>query len=451
MIRFLSLTTLFLCVGVFAQKNPIYQELWSIDQSENGLKPVLPAQAAHGEVVVDEQNAYSPGAGDAAPTPLFPQPIQSKKIASPTYRTFEALLDNYEFSQSEPEDAVGANPTEDKEREDFLTAALSTKVLKRTLEFINANGLAGRTLAEKEFANELRAIWFEPYTNYFGGKASPDCVGFEHVFVGEQGSGSGIGGYHFWYTFYLQEKRNEVNFLGHNYVDPSGAANPTISTLAMSWDTPNGPATKEISGFLIGPSPEMLLAWGTLAYYQNAYSNPNDDFPIATEVEGSQLDLILYREVEKSAKANTIRGRHIRTFYPKYQGSGTGTPVSPAPHTTPSTKKPNPSQPTLKISQALINPSGAIETGREWVEITNFGNAEMDLSGWTLRDRQGRAQALSGTIAAGATLKVEIVETNGEFPLLANRHAWITLNDASGKEVLRQSYEFTKDGEVTVF
>lgn len=43
----------------------------------------------------------------------------------------------------------------------------------------------------------------------------PDSCGFEHVFVGETRHGKEILGLHNWVQFYLQEKRNQIDYKGY--------------------------------------------------------------------------------------------------------------------------------------------------------------------------------------------------------------------------------------------
>lgn len=50
--------------------------------------------------------------------------------------------------------------------------------------------------------------------------------------------------------------------------------------------------------------------------------------------------------------------------------------------------------------------SRGFEEGRESVSLANVTAADIDLTGWTMTDRSGTAQSLSGTIASGGALRV---------------------------------------------
>jgi hypothetical protein len=101
----------------------------------------------------------------------------------------------------------------------------------------------------------LRATWF-------GHKRA-----FEHVFCGEAKRGKGIGGYHWWYKFYRDERAGLVNYL----YSVEGKNDPGIATIKFTWD-PDGPKPQfpklkkePKGGFLIGESPLALLALGHMA------------------------------------------------------------------------------------------------------------------------------------------------------------------------------------------
>ena len=64
---------------------------------------------------------------------------------------------------------------------------------------------------------QLRAFfqgWFAPMWIGLYNRACFDFSGFEHVFVGEFRD-NGVQGYHNWYSFYLQEKKGEINWFGY--------------------------------------------------------------------------------------------------------------------------------------------------------------------------------------------------------------------------------------------
>ena len=174
------------------------------------------------------------------------------------------------------------------------------------------------------------------YTNYFGDRAIKDASGFEHIFVGEgkydyvstanQITGE-ISGYHSWLKFYLDERANQVNYLGHNYdlQGDIGVDNPYIATVQMLWQTQNRQKKipielfKKKGCFFIGTSPECEVAMGTVAYYESLANHRFKDEKRQTTINGSVYDLALYR----NTKIDGSRGNYIRSFYPIFLGNKT--------------------------------------------------------------------------------------------------------------------------------
>ncbi len=439
MFQIAVLTPFFLASFLFAEPQAIYQELWKLDQAHGGLSASVSKSSS--EIELNEQSRYEGKGGDAAPLPLFTR-VESPKLKRKTYQTLVKLLDNYEYAKDEKEDALGANPPEDTERVEFVAAVVASEVGQRAFKYFQTQG----GLSEAEFSQLLTRLWFEPFNNYYGGNEVRDCTGFEHVFIGEEGSGAGFGGYHYWYTFFLQEKAQQVDFLGHNYGNTRGGpANPYVSTLAMRWNTPLGPATKDVSGFLVGPSPELVLLWGALAYAENASFGNSADKEIPVSVEGADLKLVLYREVERGSKDNSVRGKHIRSFYPKYLGvSSPASPVSPVSPVSPGPSRPTPKKSAVRFSKALINAPGSEERGHEWVEVYNGSESAVDLTGWTVQTQPRGQTPLMGTLQPKEFRQFSV-------GALSNKSGTLTLLDAAGNEVARESYGQTEDGKVTVF
>ena len=83
----------------------------------------------------------------------------------------------------------------------------------------------------------------------------------------------------------------------------------------------------------------------------------------------------------------------------------------------------------VRIVAALVN---AIETPEvEFVTLLNTTAETVDLAGWSLADRDKHTMALTGTIAAGETLRV----SSTPRVTLPNRGGIISLLDASGLKV----------------
>ena len=81
------------------------------------------------------------------------------------------------------------------------------------------------------------------------------------------------------------------------------------------------------------------------------------------------------------------------------------------------------------IVAALVNPVVSPEV--EFVTLLNTTNADLDLSGWALADRDKNRMPLACTIPAGETLRVQLVPP----VMLPNRGGIITLLNREGLRV----------------
>jgi uncharacterized protein YukJ len=89
---------------------------------------------------------------------------------------------------------------------------------------------------------------------------------------------------------------------------------------------------------------------------------------------------------------------------------------------------------TVRIIAALVN---AVESPEaEFVTLLNTTPHAIDLAGWKLADRDKHSMALTGTVAAGETLRVRLTPP----VVLPNRGGVITLLDASGLKVDGAAY-----------
>ena len=237
-----------------------------------------------------------------------------------------------------------------------------------------------------------------------------DATGFEHVFVGEQGSKrNAIGGYHFWYKYYLDDggqgilnssNEDRMHYFGTRY---GGARNPDrgilipeIVTLALRFDAPLGDTRgarqgqsitlgKPVGGFFVGCSPEGLIALGMVRCRTQSGK--------IAKINGAEYQLDLHR----------MDGHpdSIRTFFPRFRRADfidIKTPQSappspptpePAPHTPPAPNTPpntetEPSEnPALRIIAAMVNPKNP-EGGREFVQLMNTSSDIINLDGWQI-------------------------------------------------------------------
>ncbi|WP_010336681.1 DUF2278 family protein [Sphingobium yanoikuyae] len=90
----------------------------------------------------------------------------------------------------------------------------------------------------------------------------------------------------------------------------------------------------------------------------------------------------------------------------------------------------------VRIIAALVNDVATPETER--VTLLNTADRAIDLTGWALKDKMKAAKPLSGTIAAGATLVVDILPADAMK--LSNRGGIISLIDANGVKVHGVAY-----------
>lgn len=97
----------------------------------------------------------------------------------------------------------------------------------------------------------------------------------------------------------------------------------------------------------------------------------------------------------------------------------------------------------VRIAALLPNPVGD-DAGKEEVHLKNTSGAAIDLQGWQLIDKGGSTFRPTGTLAAGATLRIVLPE--GKLPL-NNPGDTVTLFDATGKEIHTVTYTKQQAGE----
>lgn len=427
----------------------IYERLWKLDQQHNGLTVSARKNATEwvkpdADILLDEQAKFTGGL-DRAPKPLFAK-VDLTKVSGPTYVTAKALFDNYVAKDREPEDALGSNVTEDAEIDAFIDAILQTDVMKLCQQDIE-DRILGVPFDDGEFAVAIRKQWFELYHNFYRADCDDSVPGkkfsngFEHVFVGDYETG-GIGGHHFWYKFFLEEQNGDANTLGWNYGQNSGGQTyPWVATFAMKWKIDGATKSSGKKGFLVGNSPELLIAWGTTAYYEAEKGlRSGDHIPIV--IEGAKLDLVVYLET----LADCSDGDHIKSQFPKFISLDGSTPGG-EPGGIVMQNGP------ITITQAMINPSGD-EVGREWVDIKHVGDdsdGAVSLAGWMLCDKHGRCQTITGLLAPGEFMRVVCTRETADHPQLANSGGLITLMTDNGITASRAKYSSSSNGVVNVF
>lgn len=313
----------------------IYQQIWNSDLHKLLVSPRNSQGQwidSDADILLDEQiAAFGRSDLDLATKPLFYRVNEDKLATASTYISFIKLLNNYYFDNKKSEVKTRS---EQIEIEQFIDRVLATEVMAITRNYLKDR--LNLQLSATDFAVNLKKIWFDSYTNYFGDFALQDASGFEHIFVGEGKYHQerktsnriigGISGYHSWLKFYLDEQEQKVNYLGHNYnlQGDIGINNPYVVTVQMLWQEKQGDRIIELfkkkGCFFVGTSPECEMAMGTVAYYESLNNYKFDGEKRRTTINGAIYDLVLYRNIE----ADGSRGNYIRSFYPIFIGFDKG-------------------------------------------------------------------------------------------------------------------------------
>lgn len=97
----------------------------------------------------------------------------------------------------------------------------------------------------------------------------------------------------------------------------------------------------------------------------------------------------------------------------------------------------------LQMVRLMPNPPGN-ENIEEWIEIKNPGNQQVELRGWTVRDRAKTEWKLDGMLAAGAK---KTIKRNGRRMALNNGGDTIDLIAPDGSVVQTFTYNRVEEGE----
>ncbi|QGJ69912.1 Hypothetical protein PBC10988_16010 [Planctomycetales bacterium 10988] len=448
----------------------IFAKIWNLPESHLSVtrrgpdgSPVDPTA----KIVLDEQRKAKRCLNDPAPDrPLF-RYVDESVFEEPSFRTFIALLDNYTAIEGEPERSF-ADTSHNKEIDNFLKVVFESKPMTVAFEFIKTE--LEVQLSDDELKAKIKRMWFESFTNRYGA-VEPNCVGFEHIFIGEDESSphgapnceDRVGGYHSWVKYYLDQKAGKVRYLGHDYYSETtqaGRQDPHVATIVMAWsptkaeDRAHGNTIlKKPGGFFVGTRPELEMAFGTVGMFLQAkkkYNNTKDEDHHRVKLGENYFDIVLHAEALSSETANSSapRGEHIRTLYPKFRGKEARSPLPTRTIEIPTQSHNNG---PLRIARALPNPRGT-DTRGEWVELVNVtADTIFELSEWRLFDDQGRAQLLEGNLEPGESIRIELTRTDENSMMLRNNGTgWILLY-LDDKRKAAVHYENPASGEILRF
>jgi poly(U)-specific endoribonuclease len=440
----------------------IIQQLWASDTNSFSVSPRLADgewESPDADILIDQQVRASGKRNiDFAMRPLFAKVNEDKLNSLPTYVAFKGLLNNYIVNYRREETRTAEEETEIRK---FVDAILPTEPMTLARKYIQET--LHYPLTDEEWMASIDKLWFVPFTNYFNGVPTHFCSGFEHVFVGEgkynvqMGAGATRGevsGYHSWIKFYLDEQAKRVDFRGFKY-DVQGSqtpSTPNVVTLQMVWNHQDlegqvlAELFKKTGGFFVGPSPECEIATGMVLYWESQSSVFTGDRRYV-EIEGDRYNLVLYRSVDPDGR----RGDHIRSLYPEFIGrvGGPGQPVEPGMGHTVVLPTPLINDGPVRIAAALVNPIGD-DIGNETVTLLNATDAEVDLTGWDLRDANGRSQPLTGTIPPQATRKIAVPRATVNSVQLGNNGGRIELYQ-DGTRIAAVSYGKAAQGAELLF
>jgi poly(U)-specific endoribonuclease len=416
----------------------IYQEIWDADQQENGIPALRKKDQLQfkdetiGYVIIDEE------ANDTEARIVSEVVIpESKRL---TYDLCARLFDNYALDPGIREDVTDG---ESQEERDFIRAIIPTKPLQIAKEFI-ARDLA-QTVTDTDLALMIEQTWF------LQGKAgSKFASGFEHVFVGEQKptgdqpdtTGVTLGGYHFWYKYYLDdggkignlELDDRVVYKGTRYGGATNTAQgilvPEVVTISFEWNAPDTlnqsqqRLQKPIGGFWVGCSPEGLIALGLVRVLTSAGSS--------VVINSSTYKFEFFPLDNNSQSIRTLFPRFIRTDFIE---------ISPGDERESGADEENlVTDGNVKIVAALVNPSGD-ESGKETVTLLNIAPTAVALDGWQIKAPNGWEFTFADvTIRGGESHSFTMISFSPQF---RNREGTITLLEPTGK--IHDQVRYTKE------
>lgn len=268
------------------------QQLWKLDS--NRLRPDV-------DYKINVQHGKKPyWKEDKAPDPLFTW-VHDSVWKRPTYRSFQALLNNY---HAETGRAEIMNSQWKQEIDIFMSEILKTPVMQFCHRYCYLHQNQNVPPDVAGFSKLLFRIWFELYKRERGGPL--DSSGFEHVFVGEIRNGN-ISGFHNWIRFALEERKgtNVLDYRGYikpkSQTDAQADSNDHLLTVQFIWKG----VSKEMSTLFVGVSPEFEFALYTLCFLCGSSSETNV-IRLSTGTDVFEVEIVCHR----------IHGDRIGTTYP---------------------------------------------------------------------------------------------------------------------------------------
>jgi len=392
----------------------VYQVIWDADQKGNGIRAILPSDdrpAQGGFVVVNEANFKEDGS-----TNVFTE-VTIPTTQKDTYDKFTALVDNYFIDSNEDEEQNRNDQTKEdikKEVNNFVESVYDTQPMKIARRYYDEEQ------SDEDWKDLIKQLWFENVGN-------DDRSGFEHVFVGENSGGkNNIGGYHFWYKYYIDDSENNINgedtieYVGPAYGNSSknreGQKVPEVVTLTFDWNPTD--KEKKVSfelnkprgGFWVGCSPEGLMALGMARFKSDAAMN--------TVINGVEYDLILST---RDSGNTTI----INTFFPIFKSIKEDIDEEETE--------------TVRIISALVNPDPEPDKGNEKVTVKNFSSVTVDITNWKIEDKVERAFEIKSNVKL-LPGDMETITLEADSAQLGNNDGKITLKDNDEKVIDQVSY-----------
>jgi poly(U)-specific endoribonuclease len=416
-------------------KGDIYQQIWTADQNQNGIPAFLNDKSKAddvGYVIVNKKYDKK------TDTKVFEKDdVKIPESKRDTYDKCLKLMDNYILdsrtnnNQSDKDSLRSEEET--IEINDFIDAIKDTEPMNIARKEIEKR----KSLSDDEWKDYIQDVWFKPFALSKNVKARS---GFEHVFVGETGKETrketALGGYHFWYKYYLDD--NAGQFAGvtasesikkrfdtddidlKDFKDVNGSdLVADFVALNFIWkaedetnqqdDDKKETLVKPLGSFWVGLSPEGLMALGMVT--------------LSTQKRTAVINSVEYNLVlrEKDGKINS--------FFPKFKKVLKADPEPPREDTSDEdtdTEK----ETGVRISAALINPDGDGDD-KESVTLRNTGQKDVDISGWTIEGNNGRRFKIGSKVLNPGQDHTFLRDGDNKFEL-KNRGGDIRLRNGEG-------------------